>query len=315
MEPKWTMAISLLVLALLAACSGPAALAGKSVPAGNPDQVRLHEDYNDALSIQGQLAAGTLLLENTPEAVDETLAAELLPLWQAVQSLVNSDTAAPAEINAVLNQIQDTMAPEQVAAIAAMSLTSDSLATMAEEGDLAFGFGGRGQAAGDTGTQPGGFPGGDFPGGGFPEGGFPGGGPGGGGPGGGFAGGEASGLDPEALATRQAEFASGDTGTMQERLLLGAVVRLLGTKTDENPTDGPRLFDTVFTLVGEATGHTVEDIRAETAEGATLAEIVTANGGDVGTVRTALIEALAEQPEFADQDLEQLADQWLGIEG
>jgi hypothetical protein len=265
--------------------------------------VRLQEDYNDALSIQGQLAAGTLLLEDTPQAIDEALAAELLPLWQAVQSLTNSDTAAPAEINAVLNQIQDTMNPAQVEAIAALNLTADSLTTLIDEGDLAVGFSGRGQPTDGTSTQAGRFPGGGF-GGGFP----------GGGPGGGFGGGGGDGLDPEALATRQAQFETGDVGTMQDRMLLGAVVRLLSAKTGETSLDGARIFDTVFTLVGEATGLSVEDIRAQTAEGSTLAEILEVNGGDVEAVRTALVEALAQQPELADQDLDQLAAQWLGLE-
>ncbi len=313
MKSKWTIIITVLMLGLLAACSSSGTVqdadSNGTITAGTPDQVRLQDDYNDALSIQGQLAAGTLMLEDTPQAVDEALAAELLPLWQAVQSLTNSDTAAPAEINAVLNQIQNTMNPAQVEAIAVMNLTTDSLTTLIDEGDLAVGFGGRGQAADGTGTQAGGFPGGGGPGGGFPGGGFP-----GGGPGGGFTGGGAGGLDPEALATRQAQFAAGDTGTIQDRMLLGAVVRLLGAKTGETAPDGPRIFDTVFTLVSEATGLSVEDIRAQTAEGSTLAEILEVNGGDVEAVRTALVEALAQQPELADQDLDQLAAQWLGLE-
>jgi hypothetical protein len=315
MKPKWTMIAGALVLGLLAAC-GPASTGAVGLGGGqaaqnggttveNPAQVRLQDNYADALSIQGQLAAGTMMLEDTPLAVDEGLAGELLPLWQAVQSLSNSDTAAPVEITAVLNQIQDSMEPEQVAAIAALNLTADSLATMIEEGTLAFGFSGRGQTDDGTGGQTGGFPSGR-PGGGIPGGGIP---------GGGFSGGGAGGLDPEALATRQAQFASGETDAMQERMLLGAVVRLMGTKTGEISADRPaRIFDTVFTLVSEATGLSVEDIQAQTAEGTTLAEIVTANGGDIEAVHTALIEALGAQPELADQDLNLLADQWLGLE-
>jgi hypothetical protein len=316
------MLISMLFLGILAACS-PAdnnAAAADNAQAGqnggngadNPAQVRLQDDYQDALSIQGQLAAGTMMLEETPLAVDEALAGELLPLWQAVQSLSNSDTAAAVEINAVLNQIQDSMDPEQVAAIAAMNLTADSLTTIIEEGRLTLGFGGRGQTGNGTDDQVGGFPGGGL---GGPGGGFPGGGVPGGRPGGGFPGDGGGGLDQEALATRQAQFADGDVGTMQEQLLSGAVVRLLGTKTGEISADRPaRIFDTVFSLVSEATGRSVDEIQAQTNEGTTLAEIVAANGGDVEAVRKSLIEALGEQPELADQDFEQLADQWLGLE-
>ena len=112
---------------------------------------RLNDDYADALPVMTQLAAGTLQLESSDTAVDETLAAEILPLWQAAQSLSNSDTAADIEIEAVLNQIQDAMQPAQVAAIAEMKLTSDSLAELMTSGAIAFGPGmGRGQADGET---------------------------------------------------------------------------------------------------------------------------------------------------------------------
>ena len=113
---------ALLLILLLAACSSPTVSTadddGIDSDSG-PEQLqtltaRLSDDYGDALSVQGQLALGTLQLEETELAVDEALAAELLPLWRAAQSLANSDTAADAEVKAVINQIQDTMTPEQV---------------------------------------------------------------------------------------------------------------------------------------------------------------------------------------------------------
>ena len=151
----------------------------------------------------------------------QTLAAELLlPLWQAAQSLSNSDTAASAEIDAVLNQIQDSMLPAQIEAIVAMELTADSVTELLESGAITFGRGaGRGNQGEDGGFTPGQGGGGGL------------GRPGGGGPGGlgGPGGGE---LSEEEVATRQAEIASGEEfDQLQEQAMLGVVVRLLQTKT------------------------------------------------------------------------------------
>ncbi|HEY43896.1 MAG TPA: hypothetical protein G4O11_07940 [Anaerolineae bacterium] len=271
--------------------------------------VRLRDDYTDALSIQGQLAAGTLLLEETDLAVDETLAAELLPLWRAAQSLTNSDTAAALEIEAVYNQIQDTMTPDQIAAIAEMKLTEDSLTTMMEEGKLFSGQGGLSTSRGER------FRGGE----GFtpPEGGSQGGpfvfsqGAPGEGPGDGFA----EGMNPEVMATRQAQIAGNDLGSFQDRMLITAVIRTLEMKTGEIVQDQAlRPFDMVYSVIAEATGLSLEEIRSMTAEGVSLAEIVESNGGNLEEVRTSLIDALSELPNAADMDLEQLVSDWLGLD-
>ncbi|MCB8980061.1 MAG: hypothetical protein H6657_21835 [Ardenticatenaceae bacterium] len=286
--------------------------ADPSAAIAESDTVRLNEDYNDALPVMSQLAVGTIQLEETDLAVDEALAAEILPLWQAVQSLSSSDTAASVEIEAVLNQIQDTMQPAQVAAIAAMNLTSDSLTDLMESGAITFGRGsGQGQGNG-SGTGNGGFtpPEGFVPGQGGGPGGVPGGGPGGGG----FGGVSGETLSEDDLATRQAQFASGDgLAAVQDQAFVGAVIRLLQNKTGElpeNPMAG--VMDVVFTAVAEATGLTVEDIQAQMGEGTTLTSIIEANGGDVTAVREALISALNELPNAAELDVEQIANSWLG---
>ena len=69
------------------------------------------------------LLVGTLKLEDTDQAVSAEQAATLLPLWQAYRSLSTSQTAAEAEVDALLNQIQSTMTSDQVDAINAMNLT------------------------------------------------------------------------------------------------------------------------------------------------------------------------------------------------
>lgn len=268
--------------------------------------IRLRDDYDDALSIQGQLAAGTLLLEETESAVNEAMAAELLPLWRVAQSLINSDTAAALEIEAIYNQIQDTMTRDQISAIVEMVLTEESLTTLMEEGALDFGrggfAGGRGAGLNEGFTPPeGGF---------GPGGGIPGGRPGEG-PGGGFQ----EGFNPEVMATRQAQFTEGDVGSLMDRMLITAVIRTLELKTGEISEDqAARPFDMVYSVIVEATGLSLEEIRTMTTEGMTLAEIVETNSGDLEEVRNSLIEVLSDLPNAAELDLDGLASDWLGLE-
>ena len=142
------------------------------------------ERLQGALPLSAQLGFGTLLLEDTEYAVTPAQAVELLPLWKAARSLNDSETVAEAELEAVFNQIQDTMTSEQITAISEMQLTGEEMAQLMEDLGLSFGFGGPGfgnltpeqqataQAARESGE---GFSGGRFPGGGIPGGGNPGG--------------------------------------------------------------------------------------------------------------------------------------------
>jgi len=258
------------------------------------DSLRLSEDYSDALPVQSQLAIGILQLENGDDAVDKTLAAELLPLWRAMQSLSNSETAADAEVTAVLNQIQDTLSADQVAAIAAMQLTDESFQAMLAEGTISMRgvFGGNRNAVGGTGSGRGGGPGGGL------GGGLPGGAPGGGLPG----------DDPNAQQTRIAERiaeSGGDSANFQALAMINAVVRLLEGKTGEAPTgdfSGGGLFGEAITAVSETTGLTVENVQAALGEGKTLADIIEENGGDLEIVQATLIAAATELDFLQGQD-------------
>ena len=156
----------------------------------------LNSDYENALSVPMQLVLGTLMLEDTELSVDSNQAAQLLPLWKAARSLGSSDTAAAEEVGAVYNQIQATMTPEQIAAIAAMQIRREAMFEVTQKLGLAFGPGSGGEdltpeqkAARESGQER--------PGGGF------GGGQGAGGGQGGGAGG--AGLSPEQRATAIAE--------------------------------------------------------------------------------------------------------------
>jgi hypothetical protein len=323
MNKKIYLVGALVLILILAACGGSIASSVTEEEAGSDAggltnssseqsqtlSVRLSDDYADALSVQGQLALGTIKLEDTELAVDEALAAELLPLWRAVQSLANSDTAADVEVQAVINQIQDTMAPEQVTAMIAMEMTEGSLATMIENQELAFGFGGRGFSG--EGSEDG--PGGGGIGRGF-GGGPGGGGPGGGGPGGGLPG-DLGNFSEDDIATRQARFAEGGFGEIQDRLLVGVVVRTLEIKTGE--VDEAELQERAaarlnpLAIASEAMGIEVEALQEEMAGGATLAEAISTLGGDLEKVRAALAEAYDQLPDAEEQDIDQFIDDLL----
>ncbi len=81
MRNRWLILIGVLIIGTLVACgstSDSVVTGGSADPVeiGTGKVVRLRDDYNDALSIQGQLAAGTLMLEETDLAIDEALATE-----------------------------------------------------------------------------------------------------------------------------------------------------------------------------------------------------------------------------------------------
>lgn len=263
------------------------------------EEVSLSMGFDDALSIDGQLAIGTVQLEDTDLAVDADQAANLIPLWQAYQSLSSSDTTAEIELNAVLNQIHDTMRVDQITAIADMQLTNDALTQMMEEGDLAFGRGGFGglRGSGEE-RQEGGFTGGF-------QGRIPGQGPGGGGlPGGGPGGGGFGELSEDDIATRQAQFTEGGFGDIQGRLFTGVVIRLLQEKTGETPETGG-VFTAIYDVIAEETGLSIEEIQEQTVSGITLAEIIESNGGDVELIQEKLLAALDATEQFRGQDLEE----------
>jgi hypothetical protein len=300
------MVVSLMLILMLAACGGgdvETAVSDTTSPTSSSP--KLTADYEDALSIQSQLAIGTLQLEETDLAVDEALAGQILPLWQALQSLGNSETAAEAELTAVVNQIQNTMTAEQISAIADMQLTSESMAALIADGTLAFGRGGGG---GENASNAGGV----VP----PAGGFGGGGGLGGGPGGGqggIPGGQVE-ISEDDRATRQAMRESGDMGGVQDQALVGVVVRLLQEKTGvEIERVDP--FAAMWDVLTEATGLTTEEIQTQTAEGTTLVELIEANGGDVAAIKADLIESLQDSPIAQRQDVAEYVDNMLTSSG
>lgn len=246
MKKELIIAISMIFMLVISACNG-------SAPADNDAELEasiqsevnndvgitegaLNEEFGNALPVSTQLGLGTLLLENTELAVDPAQAAELLPLWKAARSLNESETVAEAELQAVFNQIEDTMTPEQRTYIRDMQLDREQMAQLAEDLDLSFGFGqGEGfanltpeqQATAQAARESGQFGPGGFPGGGFPGGGGPGQGPGGGGFGG-------ENLTPEQQATMEARRAErGNVGSRFALFFVDPLIELLETRAGE----------------------------------------------------------------------------------
>lgn len=227
MKTKTSLFLNILFLfsIVLAACA--------STSNASPADAQSNPQPDDAsLPLATRLAIGTLKLEDTDQAVTAEQAASLLTLWQAYQALSNSDTAAAAELDAVIKQIQAAMTPEQIAAIEAMQLTRQSVAEVMQS--LGIDLGAR--PAGASGTPAAGqsssgdFPrrGGDFPGGVPPDGGgFP---MEGGGPGfGAQVGGTQTTPNASTRATMQARFSS--QASRVSPMLLNTLIQMLESKS------------------------------------------------------------------------------------
>ena len=171
------------ILSLLAACSKTSTGAGS---AGN----------SAALSTEEEFLVGTFKLEGTELSVTSDQAKQLLPLWQTLQALSTSNTAAAQEVAAVVDQIKSSMTAQQIAKITAMKLSQKDMMSIMDQAGVpangasttatpmalgGFQSGGGSQSGGGPAGGPGGAPGGGAP----PSGGFPAGGDTGmGGPGG-----------------------------------------------------------------------------------------------------------------------------------
>jgi len=222
----------LLVLALTLAACGGASATDTAASYGTSSA-----DNAGELSLPTQLLFGTLKLEGTDLAVDAQQASELLPLWQAYNELTRSDTAAQAEIDAVVAQIQETMTPQQVQAITDMKLTQqDEFSLMQELGLVTSrpNASGTPQASSGQGNPGEGFVPGAGGGQGERQGGYPGGGPSGGAggyPGAGGVPGGGQGFDPQQMATAQASRSQRAMNTNRiPPALFDALIELLESK-------------------------------------------------------------------------------------
>lgn len=223
MKKSILITITILLALTFTACSGntdsTTQSENPSVTSGETEQ-----------PLSSMLLFGTFLLEETEYAVSPELAGELLPLWKAVRSLTDSENVSAEEMDAVFNQIEDTMTEEQMTAIKAMDMTQVSMSELFEQFGIEFGGGRLGggevteemratmqasRESGDTSGRPEGF----VPGSGM-----------GGGQGGGLGGAE---LSPEARETAMAERDGTRLNTGLNPNLLNALIELLETRSQE----------------------------------------------------------------------------------
>jgi hypothetical protein len=316
-DVKRIRVISGILLALmvgLVACGGDdggSEAGSSSTSSSSASRVTLNENYGDALPVSSQLAIGTLLLEDTENAVTAEQAKELLTDWQMLQSLQNSGTAAQAELDVVVKQIQGDMTDAQLTAIKDMKLTADSMMEVFQE---------RG------GMGPGGLAGSDEEGGSHPPGGggmmMPPGGGAGGGPGGGGMGGGGFGMGPGTGSGEQEGATTEGTGQFAGTAMTGMLVSLLEARAEGETweiaapnQDMMMLQNTLFVVVAEATGLDQEALRTQAGDGKTLLGIIEANGASADEVLAQVIAAETERVNqaVADGSLEQAeADEWLG---
>jgi hypothetical protein len=118
---KASVILLLLLTLILTACSGNAS--GAAGPAANAPG----SGAAGGLSAPIQVALGTIKLDETTNAVTAEQARELLPLWETLQVLESSDTAATKEKEALVGQIQETMTSEQTQAITALNLSRQDM--------------------------------------------------------------------------------------------------------------------------------------------------------------------------------------------
>ncbi len=210
---KKTLFILTVIIALALSACGGADTVTESVSVGG-----LNADYENALPVQLQLSIGTFSLEGTNLAVDAVQAAELIPLWLVLNSLTESGSAAPEEIDALIVQIEETMTSEQISAIAAMNLVREDMGEIMQE--YAFSMGGNGETPPEGMTPGQGRSGSGVPG-------LSGGGQGRSGD---------TGMSPEQIAAAQAEREAkgGEAGSMMNSrissVIVDALVELLQSK-------------------------------------------------------------------------------------
>lgn len=120
----------------------------------------LNTDYENAVSIESQLVMGTLKLNSGDQALTKDQATALIPLWTNLKTITESmmpqrgqpgadanstpepqttNTETQSKIDALVQQIQAIMTPEQLKAIADMKITQESAMTILQEQGVNFG--------------------------------------------------------------------------------------------------------------------------------------------------------------------------------
>jgi len=173
----------------------------------------INSNYSSAITPAQQLILGTMNLQANL-VVTPNEATQLLPYWEAYQTLITSSAASPLELQATLVGVEQAMTADQVQAIVNMKLTSQDMATILQQQGVASGARGGSGTPRATGGGGGGF------GGGGSGGGIPGVTSGGGGSGGGGIGSGGGTPNPQAVSTLRARASTGAANTGLVSLLI-----------------------------------------------------------------------------------------------
>jgi hypothetical protein len=149
---KKSMTLLIVILGLLLAGCGSASPAGNFTnSAAQPSGTQ--GGSSTGLSPALQVAIGTLKLDKTTNEITAKQATDLLPLWETLQVLESSDTAAAQEKEALIAQIQETMTKDQMQTIAEMGLTrQDMLALLQAQGQTFASNSGQNRNSANSGT-------------------------------------------------------------------------------------------------------------------------------------------------------------------
>jgi hypothetical protein len=90
----------------------------------------------NGLTTISQIAVGTLKLAGTEQDVTADQAKELIILWQVYEEVSKSSTAAQEEVDALVDQIQETMTSEQMQAISDLNLTQQDVFAAMQSADV-----------------------------------------------------------------------------------------------------------------------------------------------------------------------------------
>jgi|WetSurMetagenome_2_1015567.scaffolds.fasta_scaffold161371_3 hypothetical protein len=86
-------------------------------------------ETENGLPIAAQLAVGTLKLSGTDQTVTAGQAEDLIVYWETYKQLTRSDTAAQAEYDGLIAQIEETLTADQMQAITDMNITQQDVFT------------------------------------------------------------------------------------------------------------------------------------------------------------------------------------------
>jgi hypothetical protein len=127
LKKKIIISLTLSVLIFgLAACGGSVST-GSSTASTDTSGASIFEGIT--LNDTSILAIGLIGMDGTNNAVTAEQVATLIPLWQAYQALAFNDTTAQQELDAVVNQIRNTLTDAQLQAIQDLDITSDNFQT------------------------------------------------------------------------------------------------------------------------------------------------------------------------------------------